>query len=186
MWREYSEGLQYHTAKMQYKFFQDNCVAWQYLRYLMVISGSLDFSYRSRPSSHLQTFMSQWAKEYCICFTGHWPPLPIAILIRTGFENYPPATTISSNDDRPRKAGGMSIMSSTVWWKEKNSSLWYSECASHSNICLEIKHQPQTQLIPWLSAAKPDTSCIRPCRQFGQEGKEPQDQIRELKQTRIF
>lgn len=40
--------------------------------------------------------------------------------------------------------------------------------------------------MPWLSAAKPDTSCITPRRQFGQEGKETQDQIRELQQSQIF
>lgn len=96
------------------------------------------------------------------------------------------ANTVSSNDDGCQKAGWMSSMSSNVWWKGKNSSLWYSESASHLNVCLEIKHQPQTQLIAWLSAAKTDTSCIRPSRQFGQEGKEPQGQIRELKLTQIF
>lgn len=96
------------------------------------------------------------------------------------------ATTASSNDDGHWKAGWMSSMSSNVWCKGKDSSLSYSESASHLNVCLEIKHQPQMQLIARLSATKTDTSCIKPSRQFGQEGKEPQGQIRELKLTQIF
>lgn len=93
------------------------------------------------------------------------------------------AIPASSKNDGHRKAGWMS---SNVWWKEKDSSLKYSESASHMNVCLEIKREAQMHLIACLSAAKTDTSCIRPSRQFGQEGKEPQGQIREPKLTQIF
>lgn len=152
----------------------------------MVISSILDFSYRSRSSSHHQMFTSQWAKGYRICFKGVLYLSAIGHINMDRLWKFFSATTISSNDDRPQKAGGMSSMNSTVWCKRKNSSLCYSESASHPSISLEIKHQPQTQLIPWLSTAKPDTSGIRPSRQFDQEGKEPQDQIREVKHSGTF